>query len=194
MQMCCRSLLAGQEHDLQTVFRLCQLWFTLNSSEKVNTQMAEAFRQTPSYKFLPLVYQLASRLTTVGANDSLEAAFQVCFLPMIPVSSTSSSNLCFMAPCVQPQGQVPCLKCAAFLRRKMGVSAGSFRAAFASLAAGCLHPSYFWDTLDSAHAPALEISASANRLQSELCACLISMFRECQVMSAIQVVPDCLDA
>ncbi len=100
IHMCCRSLLAGQEHDLQTVFRLCQLWFTLSSSEKVNTQMADAFRQTPSYKFLPLVYQLASRLTTVGANDTMEAAFQVCFLRMFfvsPILSVLHGFLCTAA-------------------------------------------------------------------------------------------------
>ncbi|KAK9828160.1 hypothetical protein WJX74_001187 [Apatococcus lobatus] len=75
-----RSLLAGQQHDLQTVFRLCQLWFTLSALPDVNDQMAKAFHETPSYKFLPLVYQLASRLTTISPagiqEDSFQAALQ----------------------------------------------------------------------------------------------------------------------
>ena len=43
--------------------------------------MAKAFHDTPSYKFLPLVYQLASRLTTHGPAGSQEASFQACSVP-----------------------------------------------------------------------------------------------------------------
>ena len=64
-----RQVLAlGNQYDLMAVFRLCNLWFKLGDKE-VNAQVAEAFDSAPSHKFLTLVYQMASRMSsaTTGA-------------------------------------------------------------------------------------------------------------------------------
>lgn len=56
-----RCLLSGDRHDLQVIFRLCQLWFEHQRDERINGALDEAFLQVPSHKFVPLVYQIASR-------------------------------------------------------------------------------------------------------------------------------------
>jgi hypothetical protein len=56
------------------VYRLCQLWFSLWQEPPVNGALAEALAEVPSHKFVPLVYQIASRL---GAGTGAAAAFQV---------------------------------------------------------------------------------------------------------------------
>ena len=61
-----RCLGAGAKHDL-VVFRLTQLWFQLGrDSEAVNDQAALAVDGVPTHKFLPLAYQIASRLGSAG--------------------------------------------------------------------------------------------------------------------------------
>jgi hypothetical protein len=51
------------------IFRLTQLWFQLGrESEAVNAQAALAVDSVPSHKFLPLAYQIASRLSTAGTS------------------------------------------------------------------------------------------------------------------------------
>lgn len=49
---------------MQVVFRLCQMWFELSESDTVNVQVQKIFRDVPSYKFVPLVYQIASRISS----------------------------------------------------------------------------------------------------------------------------------
>lgn len=56
-----RCLLAGDRHDLHVVFRLCELWFEHSKDAAVNDSVADAFAAAPSHKFVPLVYQIASR-------------------------------------------------------------------------------------------------------------------------------------
>lgn len=73
----CRCLLAGGKYDLRVVFRLFQLWFTLATDKDVNAQMAEAFRDIPSYKMLSLVYQIASRMSAAKSGPYHESGFQV---------------------------------------------------------------------------------------------------------------------
>ena len=77
MPMRCRCLLAGGRYDLQVVFRLFQLWFTLGTDQSVNAQLAESFRQIPSYKLLSLVYQIASRMSAAKSGPYYESGFQV---------------------------------------------------------------------------------------------------------------------
>uniref|UniRef100_J3KVN7 Serine/threonine-protein kinase ATM n=1 Tax=Oryza brachyantha TaxID=4533 RepID=J3KVN7_ORYBR len=57
-----RSLAVGGKYDLQVVFRLVSLWFSLFSREQVVKAMIKTTKEVQTYKFIPLVYQIASRL------------------------------------------------------------------------------------------------------------------------------------
>ncbi|KAG8053690.1 hypothetical protein GUJ93_ZPchr0001g32148 [Zizania palustris] len=57
-----RSLVVGGKYDLQVVFRLVSLWFSLFSREQVVKAMVKTTKEVQTYKFIPLVYQIASRL------------------------------------------------------------------------------------------------------------------------------------
>ncbi|NWQ76792.1 ATM kinase, partial [Columbina picui] len=56
-------LLSGEEHNLW-IFRLCSLWLENSGVDRVNEMMKENAEKIPSYKFLPLMYQLAARMGT----------------------------------------------------------------------------------------------------------------------------------
>ncbi|KAM6385448.1 serine-protein kinase ATM isoform 2-T5 [Alca torda] len=56
-------LLSGEEHDMW-IFRLCSLWLENSGVDKVNEMMKKNAEKIPSYKFLPLMYQLAARMGT----------------------------------------------------------------------------------------------------------------------------------
>ncbi|NXP10247.1 ATM kinase, partial [Thinocorus orbignyianus] len=56
-------LLSGEEHDMW-IFRLCSLWLENSGVDKVNEIMKKNAEKIPSYKFLPLMYQLAARMGT----------------------------------------------------------------------------------------------------------------------------------
>lgn len=62
---------AGDEHDLQAVYRMCGLWFRHSEDATVNKVMQQTFQQVPTAKFVPLVYQIASRM------DNTQSPFQV---------------------------------------------------------------------------------------------------------------------
>ncbi|XP_028656011.1 serine-protein kinase ATM [Erpetoichthys calabaricus] len=51
----------GEEHDVW-VFRLCSLWLGNSAVSEVNSMVENGIRKIPSYKFLPLMYQLAARM------------------------------------------------------------------------------------------------------------------------------------
>ena len=68
----CRCLLAGGAHDLPVIFKLSRMWFSLGEDKEIVSEMAQAAGEVPSYKFLPLAYQLASRLSRTGRNKSLD--------------------------------------------------------------------------------------------------------------------------
>ncbi len=74
---CHRCLLAGGRYDLQVVFRLFQLWFTLGTDRSVNARLAQSFREIPSHKLLSLVYQIASRMSAAKSGPYYESGFQV---------------------------------------------------------------------------------------------------------------------
>lgn len=59
-----RALVMDSKYDL-VIFRLCALWFTYKRSAQFNTVASHP--SLPSYKFIPLVYQLAARL---DSNES----------------------------------------------------------------------------------------------------------------------------
>uniref|UniRef100_A0A8C0ZKF3 non-specific serine/threonine protein kinase n=1 Tax=Cyanistes caeruleus TaxID=156563 RepID=A0A8C0ZKF3_CYACU len=56
-------LLSGEEHDMW-IFRLCSLWLENSEVDRVNEMMKKNAQKIPSYKFLPLMYQLAARMGT----------------------------------------------------------------------------------------------------------------------------------
>ncbi|XP_042342685.1 serine-protein kinase ATM [Plectropomus leopardus] len=57
----------GEEHDTW-VFRLASLWLENADVKAVNDTMKKGVKQIPSYKFLPLMYQLAARMGTKMAT------------------------------------------------------------------------------------------------------------------------------
>uniref|UniRef100_A0A4W4G4B4 non-specific serine/threonine protein kinase n=1 Tax=Electrophorus electricus TaxID=8005 RepID=A0A4W4G4B4_ELEEL len=58
-----RCLELGQQHD-SWVFRLTSLWLENADDADVNALVQRGVRKIPSYKFLPLMYQLAARMGT----------------------------------------------------------------------------------------------------------------------------------
>ncbi|KAL6744642.1 hypothetical protein V8C86DRAFT_3152692, partial [Haematococcus lacustris] len=52
-----RCLQAGRRYDLPVVYRLCALWLALCGEADANRQFRAAFKELPSHKFVPLVYQ-----------------------------------------------------------------------------------------------------------------------------------------
>ncbi|KAL3675793.1 hypothetical protein R1sor_025741 [Riccia sorocarpa] len=52
----------SNKYDLRVVFRLVSLWFNLSFCEHVIEAMQDTVQKVQTYKFLPLVYQIASRL------------------------------------------------------------------------------------------------------------------------------------
>ncbi|KAM4796105.1 serine-protein kinase ATM [Rhinophrynus dorsalis] len=56
-------LVSGEEHDMW-IFRLCSLWLENSGVSEVNSMMKQDAQKIPSYKFLPLMYQLAARMGT----------------------------------------------------------------------------------------------------------------------------------
>ncbi|XP_028274525.1 serine-protein kinase ATM isoform X2 [Parambassis ranga] len=61
----------GEEHDTW-VFRLASLWLENHGIKFVNDLMKRGVKQIPSYKFLPLMYQLAARMGTKMATGITE--------------------------------------------------------------------------------------------------------------------------
>jgi hypothetical protein len=50
---------------------MCGLWFRHSNDNTVNKVMQQTFEQVPTAKFVPLVYQIASRM------DNTQSPFQV---------------------------------------------------------------------------------------------------------------------
>ncbi|XP_027901387.1 serine-protein kinase ATM [Xiphophorus couchianus] len=65
----------GEEHDTW-VFRLASLWLESADIKEINDIMKRGVKQIPSYKFLPLMYQLAARMgTKMAAGVSEDPGF-----------------------------------------------------------------------------------------------------------------------
>ncbi|KAJ6760715.1 SERINE/THREONINE-PROTEIN KINASE ATM [Salix purpurea] len=64
-----RCLVIGDKYDVRVVFRLVSLWFSLSSRQNVINNMLNTIDEAQSYKFVPLVYQIASRMGS--SKDSL---------------------------------------------------------------------------------------------------------------------------
>ncbi|XP_061682550.1 serine-protein kinase ATM isoform X3 [Syngnathoides biaculeatus] len=63
----------GEEHDTW-VFRLASLWLENADIKAINDMMKKGVKKIPSYKFLPLMYQLAARMGTKMASGIGEDA------------------------------------------------------------------------------------------------------------------------
>ncbi|XP_019197259.1 PREDICTED: serine/threonine-protein kinase ATM isoform X3 [Ipomoea nil] len=57
-----RCLVIGDKYDVRVVFRLVSLWFNLSTRSIVVDSMLSTTNEVQSYKFVPLVYQIASRM------------------------------------------------------------------------------------------------------------------------------------
>ncbi|XP_077063729.1 serine-protein kinase ATM [Siphateles boraxobius] len=79
----------GEEHDTW-VFRLASLWLENADVKTVNDMMKSAVKKIPSYKFLPLMYQLAARMGTKvsSAMTSQDVGFHHVLNELICQSST----------------------------------------------------------------------------------------------------------
>ncbi|KAG7478644.1 serine-protein kinase ATM [Solea senegalensis] len=64
----------GEEHDTW-VFRLASLWLENADVRTVNDMMKKGVKQIPSYKFLPLMYQLAARMGTKITSIAEDTGF-----------------------------------------------------------------------------------------------------------------------
>ena len=69
-----RCMLAGDHYDLPALFRIVQMWLENQESSGVNAKMEAIINAAPSHKFLPLVTQVASRLS--AAPSSSQSYFQ----------------------------------------------------------------------------------------------------------------------
>ena len=71
-----RCLLSGPQYDLQVAYRLCQLWLDLQSHPPANEHFFTIFSEVPSHKFVPLTYQLASRISAVPDDAGFQQVLQ----------------------------------------------------------------------------------------------------------------------
>lgn len=65
------------------MFRLVQLWLELASDMEINAKVARSFASVPSHKYLGLVYQMASRMSSTPAGPFVNSGFQVRLLTFI---------------------------------------------------------------------------------------------------------------
>lgn len=56
---------AGHVYDLQVVYRLVAMWLALADEPEANKAFGKAFRELPTYKFVPLVYQVCRHVMCV---------------------------------------------------------------------------------------------------------------------------------
>ncbi|KAG0493501.1 hypothetical protein HPP92_004495 [Vanilla planifolia] len=77
-----RCLVIGGKYDLRVVFRIVSLWFSLHMRHNVVESMSSTAMEVQSYKFLPLVYQIASRLGISKEGEEL-ISFQNALLFLV---------------------------------------------------------------------------------------------------------------
>ncbi len=68
----------GDKYDTRCVFRLCSLWFSNSADMGLNRVIVVEMnaRKIPQYKFLPLVYQITSRISETDANQDFQRTLQ----------------------------------------------------------------------------------------------------------------------
>ncbi|KAE8124229.1 hypothetical protein FH972_019134 [Carpinus fangiana] len=77
-----RCLVIGDKYDVRVVFRLVSLWFTLFSRQNVVNSMLSTINEVQSYKFIPLVYQIASRMGS-SKDHSGPNSFQFALVSLV---------------------------------------------------------------------------------------------------------------
>ena len=68
-----RCLASSSQHDTFALYRFCALWFNYDRYAPMTASKKENLRllaQLPSYKFIPLIYQLAARLLPIPHKAS----------------------------------------------------------------------------------------------------------------------------
>eukprot|EP00899_Mesostigma_viride_P015595 jgi/Mesvir1/24036/Mv10774-RA.1 len=83
LQQYTRCLTTGDKYDMKVVFRLVALWFNLRASPEVNALMADAVDLVSSHKFLPLVYQIASRMSSSQTGPAHASGFNVTLAKLV---------------------------------------------------------------------------------------------------------------
>jgi len=68
--------LQSTHKDVRLIFRLCSLWFSNAHSKAVSMLLQPKLQRIATRKFLPLVYQIISRLSTPPPNDTRATRFQ----------------------------------------------------------------------------------------------------------------------
>jgi ataxia telangiectasia mutated family protein len=58
-----RTLQEANMYDLAVVYRITQLWFEHSHDPTVNGEVFLTFKDAPTAKFVPLTYQIASRIS-----------------------------------------------------------------------------------------------------------------------------------
>jgi len=71
---------------MPAMFRLVQLWLELAGSPEINQRVAAAIPSVPSHKFLGLVYQMASRMSSSRTGPLVSSGFQVASLVLVAAS------------------------------------------------------------------------------------------------------------
>lgn len=67
-----QSLLVSSEsetNESNTMFRLFSLWFSNSSDEVLLSEIQESHERIPTYKFIPLMPQITTHLSTEGIQD-----------------------------------------------------------------------------------------------------------------------------
>ncbi|PHT88061.1 Serine/threonine-protein kinase ATM [Capsicum annuum] len=67
-----RCLVIGDKYDVRVVFRLISLWFSLSIKRIVVDSMVSTIKEVQSYKFIPLVYQIASRMGSTKEGPGVQ--------------------------------------------------------------------------------------------------------------------------
>ncbi|KFK34114.1 hypothetical protein AALP_AA5G103600 [Arabis alpina] len=77
-----RCLEIGDKYDVRVVFRQVSMWFNLASHKNVIDNMLSTIKEVQSYKFVPLVYQIASRLGS-SRDESGSNSFQSALVSLV---------------------------------------------------------------------------------------------------------------
>ncbi|GMY24943.1 serine/threonine-protein kinase ATM isoform X1 [Fagus crenata] len=77
-----RCLVIGDKYDVRVVFRLVSLWFTLFSRPNVVNSMLSTINEVQSFKFIPLAYQIASRMGS-SKDSSGPRNFQFALVSLV---------------------------------------------------------------------------------------------------------------
>ncbi|XP_051142572.1 serine/threonine-protein kinase ATM isoform X2 [Andrographis paniculata] len=77
-----QCLILGEKYDVQAVFRLVSLWFSLSTRQIVVDSMLNTVQEVQSYKFILLVYQIASRMGSTKESDG-PTSFQYALLSLL---------------------------------------------------------------------------------------------------------------